>query len=133
MANTLDPQPPVLSSDERTWAVLAHLGALGGSIFGFGFVIPMVILLTKGNDLEYVKSHSREALNFQLTLLVAFLAVFVSYLVMVFLVPWWLPIVLLILAGFTLGGVALAFPIIAGVKSSRGQEYKYPVAIRFVH
>jgi uncharacterized Tic20 family protein len=53
---------PPLTSDETTMAMLAHLLALVGG----GFIGPLVILLTKGQQSRFVKFHALGALFFSL-------------------------------------------------------------------
>ena len=58
------------SSNERTMALLAHLLPL----LGFGFIAPLVIYLVKKDDSDFVADQAREALNFQITLFIGFIA-----------------------------------------------------------
>jgi uncharacterized Tic20 family protein len=70
-----------ISSEERGWAMTAHLCGLlwilgsGGLIFlPFGslalFTIlgPLIILLAKGGSMPFAASQAKESLNFQITL-----------------------------------------------------------------
>jgi uncharacterized Tic20 family protein len=113
------PAPPAgwTSSDDRTWATLAHL-----SFFVLSIIGPLVILLTKGKESAYVHAQAAEALNFHITM---FIAVIVSF-VLVFAIIGFLllPVVLI-------GGVVLT--IMAAVASNRGEAYRYPVNLRLVH
>jgi len=43
--------------------MLSHLGGIV-----LGFLAPLIIMLTKGNESPYTKRHAVEALNFQITL-----------------------------------------------------------------
>jgi uncharacterized Tic20 family protein len=104
------------TSDPKTMAVLAQvLGILTG------FLGPLIIYLVNGDKDPYVRHHSSEALNFQLTLLIAYLVSAVLMLVLIgilmFLVVWVL---------------ALVWGIQAAIAANRGQWYRYPVSIRFV-
>ena len=58
--------PP--TEEEKTLALVAHLGALFGS-----FLVPLLILLVK-RDSRFVSDQAREALNFQITILLAAVA-----------------------------------------------------------
>jgi uncharacterized Tic20 family protein len=109
------PAPP--STEERTWALLAHLGAIL-----IGFIAPLVAMLTKGTESAYVRRHAVEALNFNLTLLGALLLSFLLSFVGIGCVL--LPLVLL-------GGLVLQ--IIAGVKANSGEDYRYPLNLRVIH
>ena len=102
--------------DDRNMAVIAHASGIVTSFIG-----PLVILLVKREEGEYVVDQAREALNFQITLLIAYVAAFLLTfcVVGVFLIP------LLMLAG-------LVLPVIAAVRSSEGQRYRYPATLRLI-
>ena len=122
-------QPPVgsPSSDDRMWAAAAHVGALVAAWFAFGFIGPLVVLVLRGERSPFVRRHALESLNFQLTLLllalvsvvVAFLTVGVALVVIV-------PIALVVLV------LALVAVIAATLAAQRGEDYRYPLSIRFV-
>jgi uncharacterized Tic20 family protein len=105
-----------VKKDDMNMAMLAHLLA----IFT-GFLGPLVIWLVKKDDSPYVDRHGKEALNFQLTVLLAFIASgFLSFLCIGLVL---LPVVWV---------VDIIFCIIAAVKASRGEEYSYPLCLRLV-
>lgn len=109
-------QPSTGGTDPRTMAMLAHL--LG--IFT-GFLGPLVIYLVNGDRDPYVRHHAAEALNFQLSVLIATIASF---------------ILMFVLIGFVLIFVvmisALVLAIMGTIASYRGEWWKYPVNIRMV-
>lgn len=97
-------------------AMLCHLLA----IFT-GFLGPLIIWLIKKDDAPFVDRNGKEALNFQLTVLIAML---VSGLLSFVCIGFLLMLVVWILD--------LIFCIVAAVKTSRGEEYRYPLTIRFI-
>jgi uncharacterized Tic20 family protein len=103
-------------SDDTTMAMLAHLLGLLTS-----FVGPLVLYLAKKDESPYVRDQAAEALNFQLTVLIAH---FVSW------------VLAFVLIGFVLmfflwiGSIVMA--IVAAVAANRGERYRYPMNIRFV-
>ena len=109
---------PSQVKDERMWAMLAHLSG----IF-FSFIGPLVIWLIQKDKMPFVDDQGKEALNFQITVAIAWVAAG-------------------ILAGITFGIGALLFPalgiadlvfcIMAGMKANEGVEYRYPINIRFI-
>ncbi|MFB8386259.1 DUF4870 domain-containing protein [Microbacterium sp. NPDC055910] len=124
---TLPPQPPpppaygagpqpMNPSDEKMWAVLVHLGGALVSI-----LVPLIGYLVLKDRGPFVRSQTATALNFQLTLLIAYIAGAVLTLVII-------GIFILIAAAI----VNIVFAIIAAVKAGRGEWYQYPIAIRFV-
>jgi uncharacterized Tic20 family protein len=109
------------TSDERTWALVAHIGTLVAAWFAMGFLCPLIVMLTKGNESAFVRRHSVESLNFQISLLI--------YLVVSGI------LVLLVVGIFmliALGIFALVVIIQATMAASNGREYRYPLCIRLV-
>ncbi len=104
------------TQDERNLAMLAHL--LG--IFT-GFIGALVIWLIKKDESRFVAEEAKEALNFQITMGIAFVVAWALAFILIgfFLIP------VLFIANFI-------FCILAAVSASKGNPYKYPVAIRLV-
>jgi uncharacterized Tic20 family protein len=107
-----------LSKEAKQMAMLAHL--LG--IF-LGFLGPLIIYLTKKDDDEFIEDQSKEALNFQITLIIAYLVVGAVY-----------SVVGLVTCGF---GLLIPLPLIVTVfqflfgiqgsmQASEGVRYRYP-------
>ncbi len=105
-----------VTSDERTMALLAHL--LG--IF-FSFVGPLVIWLIKKDESKFVDHHGKEALNFQLTMLIAYVVGVILSTIIIGLC--------VILAVWV---IIIIFSIMAAVAANKGEYYRYPLTIRFI-
>ncbi len=109
--------------EARKWAALCHIVALSGLIGnGVGFVLgPLVVWLIKKDEYPFVEEQGKEAINFQITMIIAAI---VS------------GILTFVVIGFFLlvgvGIVMIAFPIVAAVKASNGEAYRYPFTIRFI-
>lgn len=107
---------PLSPSDETTWSALAHASGLVLAIIG-----PLLIMVIMGARSPRVKATSTEALNFQITYMIAFL---VS-----------IPLFFIVIGIVTLTIAIIAFyvlAIIATVNASRGVDYRYPGIIRFL-
>ncbi len=102
--------------DACTMAMLAHLLALP-----LGFLGPLIIWLIKKDQYPFVDDQGKEALNFQITVVIA--AFVCGLLTMVFIGCILLPIVLI-------GNVVLC--IMGAVKANGGVAYRYPVALRLI-
>ncbi|SBS72501.1 DUF4870 domain-containing protein [uncultured Microbacterium sp.] len=122
---TMPPQPPyggtppvqpMSPADEKMWATLTHLSG----IF-FSFLGPLVGYLVLRDRGPFVRAHTATALNFQLTLLIAY--VVSGILVIVVIGAFLYPLV-------AVAGLVLA--IIAAVKANQGEWYTYPLTITFV-
>lgn len=115
-ANPYSAPQPLSPADEKLWSTLVHVG---GILFGF---LPAVIgyLLLKDRG-PFVRAHTATALNFQITLAIAYAIGIVTSLIAIGF--------LLIIA---VSIVSLIFSIIAAVAANRGEYYTYPIAIKFV-
>ncbi|GAB2748164.1 DUF4870 domain-containing protein [Nocardioides pakistanensis] len=113
--------PPGPTSEERTWALAAHIGSLVAAWFAMGFIAPLVVLLVKGKDSPFVRRHAVESLNFQISLLI--------YLVISVILAFVLIGIFLLIA---LGIFALVVIILATMAASNGQDYRYPLNIRLI-
>lgn len=113
----------MLSDKEaRNWAMGAHLSALLGYVVPFGSIIgPLVIWLVKKDESSYVDSQGKEALNFQITML---MAAIVSIILMFVLIGF---LLIFLVAVFN-----LIMIIIAAIKVSEGADYRYPVSLRLI-
>lgn len=106
--------------EDRTLALIAHL--LG--IISW-FVGPLIIwLISKDNPgKSFVIDQSKEALNFQITITIAFVVAFILMFVTLGLL-FFLP---------ALVGIAnLVFCILGGIKANNGEAYRYPFALRLI-
>lgn len=106
------------NSDEKTWALLAHFGAII-----LGFIAPLIVFLVKGNESATVRAHSVQSLNFQITWAIATVVAVILSVVTCGLLSF-LPIITWI--------VIVVFAIIGGVKANEGVLYKYPMSYELI-
>lgn len=111
-------QPPasMAPADEKLWSTLIHLGGLF-----FGFLAPLIGYLVLKDRGPFVRAHSATALNFQLTLLIAYVVGGILSIVVIG--------IFILIAAYVLN---IVFCIIAAVKANQGQWYKYPLTIPFL-
>ena len=125
--------PSMPSAEERNWAMVAHLSALAGGLLsgffgGLGvFVGPLVVWLIKKDTMPFVDEQGKEALNFNITCAIALLILIVFSVMtlgigLLLTVPLWVAV----------GIFWLVVTIIAAVKTSNGEQYRYPGIIRFL-
>lgn len=118
-ATTAQAEPAVApTKDDMNMAMLAHL--LG--IFT-GFLGPLIIWLVKKEDSAFIEEAGREALNFQITLLIVYVVlgifgIFTCGLGSLLIFPVWI--------------VALVFMILATLAATKGEAYQYPACLRLV-
>jgi uncharacterized Tic20 family protein len=122
---TTYPPPPTAPAliNVRTWAALCHASALLGVLFHFpGHLLgPLIVWLVKRGDSPEIDAHGKEALNFQISMLIYNLVSVVFCLILigfVFLVILWV-----------LNAICV---IIAAIQASDGKFYRYPMTIRFI-
>ncbi|WP_246632503.1 DUF4870 domain-containing protein [Pseudonocardia nigra] len=108
-------------TDDRNWAMAAHLGSFLTAWFALGLVAPLVVLLLRGGSSAYVRRHAIESLNFQINAFV-----------------W---SVLFGLLAFLIIGIVLLLPylafyaicvVVGAVRASSGRSFRYPLTIRFL-
>lgn len=126
-----DRSRPMDPADERTWSVFAHLSSFLGLVVGFPLLGPLVIYLIFKDRGPFVRRHSAEALNFQISVLIyavvgGILGVVLSVITLgIGAIPFALAIVAFIVAW-------VAFVVIAAVRAGNGEEYSYPLTIHMV-
>jgi uncharacterized Tic20 family protein len=116
-AQPAQPQPaaPLTEAEDKQWASFAHLGGI------IGFLPSLIIWLIFKDRGVKTNVEAKEALNFQLTLLIAHVVGWILYIVLIG--------ALIDIAAWIVG---LIFSIIAFTKVNAGESYRYPFAIRFI-
>jgi uncharacterized Tic20 family protein len=111
------------TENERTWGMLAHLAALAGLVLPLiGIVLgPLAVWLTRRDESQFVGDHAKEALNFNISVLLGAIACM---------------LLMLVFVGFVLGTALfiywLAMTLVAAIKASDGHTYRYPFSLRLV-
>jgi uncharacterized Tic20 family protein len=130
--------PAAAPSSTRGWEVMCHLSSVIG-MFGYlgmipfgNIVAPLIVWLLKRNDSLGVDAHGKESLNFHISwTLYWIVSLFVAGALCFVLIG-----LLLLPVVFVAGAVGwvtmLILTIIAAVKASNGQLYRYPLTIRFL-
>jgi len=109
------------TKEEKTFGMLCHLLAFSGLIVPFGTVLgPLVMWLIKKDQSAYVDAQGKEALNFQISMLIYS---FISG-ILIF-------VIIGILTSIVLGIFWLIVVIIASIRANEGILYRYPLTIRF--
>ncbi|MGF1568441.1 MAG: DUF4870 domain-containing protein [Nodosilinea sp.] len=135
----VEEEPSCYQSDTAL-ASLAHLAPLFGYLivtanwltrvlfWGSGFfllpwriIAPLALLLAKGRDSPFIEQQAKEALNFQLSMVIYWLITLPLMFILI-----GLPIAALLVP------LEVISTIIAAVKASEGKTFRYPLTIRFV-
>jgi uncharacterized protein len=113
-----DPVPPATNTDDKNIAMLTHLSGIL-----FSIIMPLIVWLMHKDraDKAYLVTEAKEALNFQITVLIGYVICWI----LTFLLIGMILTPLLWLAN-------LIFCIIAAVKVSSDGTYRYPFALRLI-
>lgn len=119
------PAPPLTEAEDKQWASFAHFGGV------LGILPALIIWLIFKDRGAKTNVEGKEALNFQITLVIAWVALFIitAILTAVTLGIFGLIAPVLYLA---LWAVQIIFSIMGGVKVNGGGSYRYPVSIRLI-
>lgn len=115
--------PPILSADpnDRMWAMFCHLGTLATWFPFANVILPLVIWMVKKDTSALVNDQGKEALNFQITMMIGY-AICIPLVFVLIGIP----------AIAALGIYHIVFSIVAAIKSNEGQAYRYPYTLRLV-
>ncbi|MEM7602785.1 MAG: DUF4870 domain-containing protein [Verrucomicrobiota bacterium] len=133
-----DPRPPIPlqdnaaaiekpGSNERSWAVLAHLASIAGWVgIPMGHILaPLLIWVFKKDESEFVREQSIESLNFQVSMtLYAFLAAVLAMTVIGLIVA--IPALIAIVIG------DIVLTIVGALRVNKGASYLYPWTLRLI-
>lgn len=110
------------SKEHTNIAMGCHLLALAGFVVPLGNVIgPLVLWQVKKDESGFVDDQGKEAVNFNITIAIAgFVAFVLTFLFIGFIL---LPVI---------GIFWLVMTIIAAMKASEGQTYRYPFTLRLI-
>jgi uncharacterized protein len=118
------PSAPLTETEDRQWASFAHLGGI------IGFLPSLIIWLVFKDRGSFTNVEAKEALNFQITLAIAQVAIQILAAVLA---------VITFGIGFLLSGLSwvviilsIIFSIMGFLKAKDGIAYRYPFALRLI-
>ena len=121
-SSTPNPDPAASPPEERTWSMLAHLSAFATFVVPFGNILgPLLVWLVKKDTMPFAADQAKEALNFNITILLLAIVAGLSILILIGFVL--LPLVAIFWFVFT---------IVAAVAANGGTTYRYPLCLRLV-
>ncbi|WP_395243281.1 DUF4870 domain-containing protein [Agromyces sp. MMS24-K17] len=119
------PAAPLSPEQDAQWASFAHLGGI------LGFLPSLIIWLVFKDRGQFTNTEAKEALNFQITATIAYVAISILNTILVAVtfgfwgfVGWILPLALWVLV--------IVFSIQGFLKAKDGHHYRYPFAIRLI-
>ena len=110
------------AKQEKTFAMLCHLGALAGFIIPFGNIIaPLEIWLVKKEESALVNENGKKSLNFQITMTIYSIVA---------------AILMAVVIGFILLPVIAIFNIVmvimASVATNKGEDFNYALSLNLI-
>lgn len=104
---------PMTTSDEKTWAIVQYILGIFADVLA-----PLIAYLVFNGRGPFITHHTKQHLNFSITMLIAYVVLAVS---IVGLLLLWVPYV-----------VGIAIRIYGAVKASQGEQIKLPLTYEFV-
>lgn len=109
--------------NEKQWALFCHLGAFAGYIVPFGnIIVPLIIWSSKKDESGLIDKAGKESINFQISMTIY---IIISVILMILLIGFFL------LAALCILNIILI--LIAAMKTDKGEDYEYPLTIRFIN
>lgn len=110
------------TQSERDWAMFCHLSAVAGYLIPFGGIIgPLIFWTSRKDNSEWVNQNGRSSMNFQLSMLL-YLVLTIPLCIILIGIP-----ILIFLWIFRLVCI-----VVASIKASHGEVFKYPLSIPFI-
>jgi len=112
-----------MNGNVKSWCLACHLSALAGFVVpALGHIGgPLIVWLAKRSESAEIDAHGKESLNFQISMMI--------YSVIA-------GILCLILVGFLLLAILhvlnVVLVVIAAIRTSEGQMYRYPLTLRLI-
>ena len=109
--------------EDNQLLVITHLSQLLDFVTGIGgFIVPLVLWLTKKDEVYGMDAHGKAILNFRISMFI--------YLLLC--IPLIIVFGLGILGLIVIGIFYLIFPIINAIRVSNNQDPNYPFSIKFL-
>jgi len=109
--------------------MFCHLAAFAGLVVpALGHVGgPLLVWLLKREQSPFIDAQGKEALNFQLTVIIITAVVCI-----IGLLTCGIGLIILLPVLIVLGVVDVVFPIIAAIRANNGEYYRYPFSLRII-
>jgi uncharacterized Tic20 family protein len=119
---------PAPSEGERTFGMLVHLLGIFTS-----FVGPLIVWLVKKEEMPFVDDQGKEALNFQITVILSMLALIIGMGVLSF-IPFvgWIFSIIAVFLYIVIWLGALVMMIIATIEANKGNYFRHPFCLRLI-
>ncbi|MEM8952849.1 MAG: DUF4870 domain-containing protein [Verrucomicrobiota bacterium] len=114
------------SSEEKTMAMLTHLLAFSGYFTVIGTIVgPLILWVLKRDTMPFVDDQGKEAVNFNISFFIYYVIAGILCATIIFLIIGVPAFAILFI-------LHVVFIIVAAIKASNGEAYRYPMTIRFI-
>lgn len=124
------------TSDEITWAVVAHISVLVATVISvgtIGWVVPLILYFAYKEKSPFIRQASAGAFNFALMMFIVSAVAGILFVIGTFLGFLLVPLVFIVLACIVWGALYIAsivIPILATIAANKGEAYKYPLTLQ---
>ena len=109
----------VPTAEERSWGMLAHLSSVIAILLGgMSFIGPLLVWIIKKDQSPFVADQGKEALNFQIAVLIASLVCGMTCVLLIL-----IPVILV---------ANIVFSVIGAMEANKGVYYRYPYTLRLI-
>jgi uncharacterized protein len=115
------PAPAVLSQEQKLWATVAHLGGVLAFYPVIHLIPALVIFAVYLKKDAFVRDQAREALNFQIVIMILYIGARILNAL-----PFFPNLILLVWI------FSLVFAVLAAISTGKGRPYRYPITYRFI-
>jgi uncharacterized protein len=120
-ASPVPPSGASLEEQTRLWAMFLHFSQFAGfAVPVGGLVVPIILWQWKKSELPGIDAHGKTVMNWIISALIYGA---VCFLLLFLVIGFPMLMVLVVLA--------IAFPIVGGIKANNGEVWKYPLSIQF--
>lgn len=107
--------------EARMWGMCLHLSMFAGYLVPFaGLIVPIVIWQVKKDQVRDIDAHGKNAVNWIISVCIYIVACIPLMFVLI-----GIPLLMVV------GLLGIVFPIIAAIKASNGDVWRYPLSIPF--
>ena len=120
-----------LPKDATNWALYIYLSVFAGFLIPLGnIIVPTVLWIMKRDLHQFVNTAGKEVINFQISVMLCFVALFILMMAIGALIPALLTIFPFLYMALAIA--AIVFVIMGAVKTADGKEYVFPYSLRLI-
>lgn len=123
-SHTPETSAPLSQAEDRQWGSFAHLGGI------IGILPALIIWLIFRDRGAFTNTEGKEALNFQITIIIATVALWIVFGIVS--VALWFLSFLLVFLPYLPWVASLIFSILGFLQAKEGRNYRYPISLRLI-